>query len=60
LKYLKTPRRGFDNESMPLNLKSHYINFKDHLQKESDTDEELIFTDKKLGNNCIVFEVLPP
>jgi len=56
----KHQHRVFDNKSMPLNLKSHYINFKDNLQKESDNDVELIFTDKKLGSNCIVFEEFPP
>jgi len=57
---VKTTRRVFDNEYMQLNLKNHYINFKDNLKKESDTDVELIFTYKILGNNCIVFEVLLP
>jgi hypothetical protein len=57
---VKTIRRVFDNESMPLNLKSHYIHFKDNLKNESDTDVELMFTYKILGINCIEFEVLLP
>ena len=48
LNYLETSRRVFDNESMPPELKSRYINFKDSLQNESGTDVELIFTGKKL------------